>query len=75
VSDRMATNTLTRLRAKARLAPQRVVLPESGEENILRRARAADQGLHIPVARSSSSDSLHGRRVSVVDLWGSTCST
>lgn len=38
------------LAARARLAPQRVVLPESGEEIVLRAARAAlDQGIAIPV--------------------------
>jgi len=38
------------LAARARLAPQRVVLPESGEALILRAARAAlDQGVAIPV--------------------------
>jgi phosphate acetyltransferase len=50
MSDAVTADTLTRLRAKARLAPQRVVLPESGEENILRAARAAmDDGLAHPL--------------------------
>jgi phosphate acetyltransferase len=38
------------LAARARLAPQRVVLPESVEEDILRAARAAlDRGIALPV--------------------------
>jgi phosphate acetyltransferase len=46
----VAPDALTRLREKARRAPQRVVLPESDEENILRAARAAADGhLAVPV--------------------------
>jgi phosphate acetyltransferase len=45
-----ASGAMARLRQKARLAPQRIVLPESEEENILLAARAAaDQQLARPV--------------------------
>lgn len=45
-----ASDPMAGLREKARRAPQRIVLPESEEENILRAARAAvDQRLARPV--------------------------
>jgi phosphate acetyltransferase len=46
----MTPDPIARLREKARRAPQRVVLPESEEENILRSARTAvDQRLARPI--------------------------
>ena len=50
----MALDAIAGLCEKARRAPQRVVLPEAEEENILRAARAAvDQGLAKPVLLGS----------------------
>jgi phosphate acetyltransferase len=50
VSPDMFADALAGLREKARRSPQRVVLPESDEENILRAARAAvDERLARPV--------------------------
>ena len=49
-ASNVAPDPLALLREKARRAPQRVVLPESDEENILRAARAAlDQRLARPL--------------------------
>ncbi len=46
----MATNVMERLEARARSDPKRVVLPEAGEEKILRAAREVkDRGLASPV--------------------------
>ncbi len=46
----MATDVMAGLRARARTAPQRVVFPESTEENILRAARQlADDASALPV--------------------------
>jgi phosphate acetyltransferase len=48
--DVSSPDALARLRAKAQRAPQRVVLPEAEEENVLLAARAAvDQGLARPL--------------------------
>jgi phosphate acetyltransferase len=52
-----ALDPIAGLRAKARSTPQRVVLPESEEENILRAARAAvDQGVARPVLLGRPTD-------------------
>ncbi len=46
----MSVDLMADLRDKARLCPQRIVLPESEEENILRAARfAADEGIARPI--------------------------
>jgi phosphate acetyltransferase len=52
-----ALDPIAGLRAKARLAPQRVVLPESEAENIFRAARTAvDQGVARPLLLGRPAD-------------------
>jgi phosphotransacetylase len=46
----MATDFMATLREKARISPQRIVFPESGEENIIRAARQVlDEGVAQPI--------------------------
>jgi len=46
----MATDFMATLRERARILPQRIVFPESGEENIIRAARQVlDEGLAQPI--------------------------
>lgn len=50
----MATDFMATLREKARVSPQRIVFPESGEENIIRAARQVlDEGLAQPILLGS----------------------
>lgn len=46
----MTVDFMATLKERARVSPQRIVFPESGEENILRAARLAlDEGLALPI--------------------------
>ena len=59
------------LAARARLAPQRVVLPESGEGDILRAARLAlDQGIAVPVLLGVAETVQNAALAAGVDLRG-----
>ena len=50
----MAADFMATLREKARISPQRIVFPESGEENIIRAARQVlDEGVAQPILLGS----------------------
>jgi phosphate acetyltransferase len=67
----MAVDFMATLREKARTAPQRVVFPESGEENIMRAAgQVLDEGIARPILLGSPSE-LAGKAAGWrVDLGG-----
>ena len=58
----MKTDFMATLRERARIAPQRIVFPESGEENILRAARQVlDEGLAQPILLGEPGELAAGR--------------
>jgi phosphate acetyltransferase len=67
----MATDFMATLQERARLAPQRVVFPESGEENVIRAVRRVfDEGLATPILLGDPAE-LAGRAGGLgLDLGG-----
>jgi phosphate acetyltransferase len=67
----MADDFMTVLREKARVAPQRIVFPESEEENILRAVRAVlDEGLGCPILVGDPAGIAAAAEAFGVDLGG-----